>query len=136
MRCHRATIDDKGIKLRRSRRNCWALLGIAAATFSSLTIILAKTPVVPGATKHQSSTGPAALWEKTGGPPGIVTNVIFKANNIVYAGTETQGVYKSNDNGISWVPANIGIERASISDIIALGPNLLAAAKKTAAPFT
>jgi photosystem II stability/assembly factor-like uncharacterized protein len=70
-------------------------------------------------------------WEKTAGPPGIQTNVIFEANNIVYAGTETQGVYRSNDNGISWVAANTGIERASISDIIASGPNLLAAAKSS-----
>ncbi len=73
-------------------------------------------------------TGP---WEKTAGPPGIRTNVIFKANNIVYAGTETQGVYKSTDNGSNWVAANTGIERASINDIVASGPNLLAAAKSS-----
>jgi photosystem II stability/assembly factor-like uncharacterized protein len=72
-----------------------------------------------------------APWEKTAGPPGLRTNVIFKANNIVYAGTETQGVYKSTDNGSSWAAANAGIERASISDIIASGPNVLAAAKSS-----
>ena len=73
---------------------------------------------------------------KTAGPPGIQTNVIFEANNIVYAGTEMQGVYKSIDNGLSWAPANAGIERASISDIIASGSNLLAAAKAAAVPVT
>ena len=135
MKHHPAPVNDKATKLRRSRRNRRALLAIAAATLSSLTIILAKTPTVPGATRHQSATGPTAPWEKTGGPPGIVTNVIFKTNNIVYAGTETQGVYKSNDSGINWVPANIGIERASISDIIASGPNLLAAAKSSCSTY-
>jgi photosystem II stability/assembly factor-like uncharacterized protein len=46
-----------------------------------------------------------------------------------------QGVYKSTDNGSSWVPANAGIERASISDIIASGSNLLAAAKSSCAAY-
>src|SRR5262245_4926565 len=132
MKHHHAPIDDKAIKPRRSRRNRRALFSIAAATLSSLTIILARTPTVAsGAARHQPATGPTAPWEKTGGPPGITTNVIFKTNNIVYAGTEMQGVYKSTDNGSSWVPANTGIERASISDIIASGSNLLAAAKSS-----
>src|SRR5689334_24083878 len=72
-----------------------------------------------------------AAFEKTAGPPGLTVTVIFKTNNVVYAGTEMQGVYKSTDNGLSWVAANGGIERASISDIIASGPNLLAAAKSS-----
>src|SRR5215475_9696734 len=112
-----------------SHHNRWALVGIAAAILSSLTVILPKTPTVAGAARHQSGTGATAPWEKTAGPPGITTKIIFEANNVVYAGTEMQGVYKSTDNGSSWVPANTGIERASISDIIASGSNLLAAAK-------
>ena len=86
-------------------------------------------PAAAGAPQHKFRNGATAPWEKTAGPPGIQTNVIFEADNIVYAGTETQGVYRSTDNGSSWVPANAGIERASISDIIASGSNLLAAAK-------
>ena len=49
-----------------------------------------------------------APWEKTAGPPGLQVTVIYKANGIVYAGTPTQGVYKSTDDGISWVAANSG----------------------------
>ena len=98
---------------------------------ASFTLIVPKIPAAAGAPQHRFPNGATAPWEKTAGPPGIQTNVIFEANNIVYAGTETQGVYKSTDNGLSWVPANAGIERASISDIIASGPNLLAAAKSS-----
>src|SRR4030095_12637973 len=36
---------------------------------------------------------------------------------------------KSTDNGLNWVAANAGIERTSISDMIASGANLLAAVK-------
>jgi photosystem II stability/assembly factor-like uncharacterized protein len=68
-----------------------------------------------------------APWEKTAGPPGLTVKVIYKTNNIVYAGTDTQGIYKSTDNGLSWVAANAGIERTSINDMIVSGGNLLAA---------
>jgi len=67
------------------------------------------------------------LWEKTAGPPGIEVSVIYETNNIVYAGTKTQGIYKSTDNGLNWVAANAGIELTLIHDLIASGGNLLAA---------
>ena len=114
-----------------SRYNRWVLVGIATAMLASLTVIVPKIPAAAGTARHRFRDGATTPWEKTAGPPGIQTNVIFEANNIVYAGTETQGVYKSIDNGSHWVPANTGIERASISDIIVSGPNLLAAAKSS-----
>src|SRR5207247_16548 len=108
-------------------------LAIALAAVLAIVPILAlhKTPAATRAPLDKYGNGATAPWEKTGGPPGITTNVIFEANNIVYAGTETQGVYKSTDNGSNWVAANTGIERASINDIVASGPNLLAAAKSS-----
>ena len=105
------------------------VIALAAVVVTVLILALHKTPAAARAFENRSGNGASAPWEKTGGPPGLTTNVIFKANNIVYTGTETQGVYKSIDNGSHWVPANTGIERASISDIIVSGPNLLAAAK-------
>jgi photosystem II stability/assembly factor-like uncharacterized protein len=107
------------------------LSAMAAAIFATLTVVFPNIPAAAAPPQHTFPNGAKAPWEKTAGPPGIQTNVIFEANNIVYAGTETQGVYKSTDNGSSWIPANAGIERASISDIIASGPNLLAAAKSS-----
>jgi photosystem II stability/assembly factor-like uncharacterized protein len=68
-----------------------------------------------------------APWEKTAGPPGLEVNVIYKANSVVYAGTKTQGVYKSTDEGLNWTAANSGIELTMIHDLIASGGNLLAA---------
>ena len=81
--------------------NRWALVGIAAAMFVSLTIMDPKAPMVAEASRQQFGTGATSPWEKTAGPQGIQTNVIFEADIIVYAGTETQGVYKSTDNGLS-----------------------------------
>src|SRR6266536_1089293 len=76
-----------------------------------------------------------APFEKTAGPPGLTVTVIYKANNVVYAGTQTQGIYKSTDNGSNWVAANNGIDRARISDIIASGGNVLAAASSSCSIF-
>src|SRR5262245_8488971 len=142
MKTRRSTIADKATyiepdascvgsasKSGRSHHNCWALLGISVAIVVSVIAIVPKTPMIAGAPRYKSSNGAMAPWEKTDGPPGVTTNVIFKANNIVYAGTETQGVYKSTDNGSSWVAANAGIERTAISDMIFSGGNLLAAVK-------
>src|SRR5205807_958463 len=61
------------------------------------------------------------------GPPGLNVSVIYKANSVVYAGTDTQGIYKSTDDGLNWVAANNGIERTAVRDISASGPNVLAA---------
>src|SRR5262245_30004230 len=144
MKHHRLGTDDKALLFQavasqsKSGSSChsrWALLGIAAAILAGITVIAAKTPTLAGAGRPHSVSGAMSPWEKTAGPPGIQINVIFEANNVVYAGTQTQGVYKSTDNGSNWAPANTGIERASISDIIASGPNLLAAAKSECSTY-
>src|SRR5881397_3219448 len=72
-----------------------------------------------------------APWQKTAGPPGLKVNVIYKAGGVVYAGTDTQGVYRSTDNGVTWIVATNGIERTSINDMIASGGNLLAAVRNS-----
>ena len=148
MKNHRLAIDYKtrciepdsphvgsANKLGKSRHNRWLLAGIAAAMLVCLTLIVPKAPTVAGAPEYKSGHGATAPWEKTAGPSGLQVNVIYETNGVVYAGTETQGVYKSTDNGLSWIAANNGIERASISDMIFSGGNLLAAAKSTCHSF-
>ena len=115
------------IKRGRSQHRRLRGLTITAAILIVPILALHKIPAAADAPQHRFRNGATAPWEKTAGPTGIQTNVIFEANNIVYAGTETQGVYKSTDNGLNWVAANAGIERTSISDLIASGGNLLAA---------
>ena len=121
--------DASAIKRVSSQYRCLRRLAIAAAILIVPILALHKTPAAASAPRSKSGNGATAPWEKTAGPPGVTTNVIFKANNIVYAGTQTQGVYKSTDDGLNWVAANAGIERTAISDMIASGANLLAAVK-------
>lgn len=54
-----------------------------------------------------------AQWEQTNGPGGGFVLSLAKGESYVYAGTNN-GVFRSADNGESWVPANGGIARQSI----------------------
>src|ERR1043166_6859721 len=111
--------------------NRFGRLSLAAVILIIPILALNFAPAAADFTQRKLGDGAAAPWVKTAGPPGTAVNVIFKANNIVYAGTEAQGVYKSTDNGQSWTGANIGIDRASISDMTFSGNNLLVAAKSS-----
>jgi photosystem II stability/assembly factor-like uncharacterized protein len=123
---------SKPVRVQRGRLNVLALLsGILVA----VTVALHKPPAAAGAADLKSGNGAAAPWEKTSGPPGLNVTVIYKTNNIVYAGTDTQGIYKSTDDGLNWTAANDGIDRARISDIIASGGNVLAAASSSCSIF-
>src|SRR5215813_8068868 len=113
--------DASAIEDVSSQCRCLRNFAIAVAILIIPILALLKTPAAASASRHKSGNGAMAPWEKTAGPPGVTTNVIFEANNIVYAGTETQGVYKSTDNGLNWVAANAGIERTSINDMIVSG---------------
>jgi len=124
-----SSYDARAIKDLSWQRCCLRSFAIAVGILIIPILALYKTPAAASASRYKSGNGATAPWEKTAGPPGATTNVIFKTNNIVYAGTETQGVYRSADNGLSWVAANAGIERTSISDMTASGGNLLAAVK-------
>jgi photosystem II stability/assembly factor-like uncharacterized protein len=87
-----------------------------------------KTQATEGDLGPKVGTAGKAPWEKTAGPPGLDVKVIYETNNILYAGTVTQGVYKSTDNGLNWIAANSGIELIEVHDLIASGGNLLVAA--------
>ncbi len=58
-----------------------------------------------------------AQWNRTSGPEGISIESLAAINGKIYAGTATDGIYVSNDNGISWLAANTGIESQDITDI-------------------
>lgn len=56
------------------------------------------------------------FWDKTNGPYGCKVNAIaFTNSEVIYIGTEGQGIYISIDNGLSWskVEDNINIENVN-----------------------
>ena len=58
-----------------------------------------------------------AQWVRTNGPEGISIESLAAINGKIYAGTATDGIYVSNDNGLSWSTANAGIESQDITVI-------------------
>src|SRR5437868_14322103 len=79
-------------KVKSSHYRLLGRLALAAAIVTAAILALHKTPAAAGALEHMSGNGATAPWEKTGGPPGLTVNVIYKASNVVYAGTDTQGI--------------------------------------------
>src|SRR5689334_6562572 len=68
-----------------------------------------------------SSLQVSAQWTKTGGPPGMNVNVFYQKGSILYCGTSAKGVFKSNDNGVTWSAANGGIENSDVFSLVATG---------------
>lgn len=59
------------------------------------------------------------FWTKTGDlPAGAVNTVVVDPTaGTVYAGIEGEGVYKSNDNGDTWIAANTGLTNDLVMEI-------------------
>ncbi len=71
------------------------------------------------------STFSFAQWERTNGPEGISITSLANLHNVLYAGTRTDGVYASTDEGISWFALNNGIETKEITAITSINDTLL-----------
>ncbi len=59
-----------------------------------------------------------SLWTRTNGPEGVAVSCLTNINGTIYAGTEVNGVYISNDDGNNWIARNTGIENYGISSIV------------------
>src|ERR1051325_3528580 len=68
-----------------------------------------------------------AQWTRLPGPKGTDVTVLYSANGFLFAGTKSIGIYRTSNNGLSWSPANLGIENCQVNDIIASGSIILAA---------
>jgi photosystem II stability/assembly factor-like uncharacterized protein len=72
------------------------------------------------------STIATAQWERTNGPEGISIRSLANIDNVLYAGTKTDGIYASRNEGSTWFAVNNGIETKSISVITSINDTLLA----------
>ncbi len=55
-----------------------------------------------------------AQWTKTQGPPGINVNTFYTKDSILFAGTSSKGVFRSQDNGASWHAANTSLQNSTV----------------------
>jgi len=79
-----------------------------------------------------SGAASATDWVQTTGP-GVTGVRAFASNGgALYAGTDTRGVYRSEDVGLHWDPSNVGIEELPVTAVFASPSLLLAGAEWTA----
>ena len=72
------------------------------------------------------STQSVPQWERTTGPEGISTETIVTIGDTVYAGTATDGLFASTDDGNTWFTLNSGIETIDVNTIDTLNGYLFA----------
>src|SRR4030095_5666391 len=55
-----------------------------------------------------------AQWVQTCGPGSAGINILYKSGIYLYAGTVGKGVYRSSNDGATWVAANTGISNKAV----------------------
>ena len=69
--------------------------------------------------------GVEAQWVPTNGPYSNIVNCVFANGTVLYAGTNGNGVLRSMDNGVTWNPANKGLDGIGfVAAFAASGNNL------------
>jgi photosystem II stability/assembly factor-like uncharacterized protein len=75
-------------------------------------LLLAAMLIVPSSAFPQ--------WTRTNGPEGISMESLAYIDGTIYAGTATDGLYGSTDDGVNWLPLNSGIETEDVTAIVNL----------------
>jgi hypothetical protein len=76
--------------------------------------------VTSGANLLHRSTDGGATWEQTASaPPASINSLVADPHRpgLLWAGTVGQGIFRSADNGDTWVPDNEGIETLTVYDL-------------------
>src|SRR5215831_14755970 len=68
----------------------------------------------------------SAQWTQTSGPPGMNVKTFYQSGKTLYAGTESKGVFKSKDHGLTWSSSNKGLENTTVYSLISDGTFLYA----------
>src|SRR5690348_2933013 len=68
-----------------------------------------------------------AQWQQSNGPTGGRVQTLAGSGSTIYAGGPTAGVFRSTDDGLTWRPANKGLENATINSIVIVNGSIYAA---------
>lgn len=65
-------------------------------------------------------------WARTSGPEGGRVNALLSAEGFLFAGIEGGGVFRSENQGRSWTPANVGLSNNDVFSLATLNGDLFA----------
>jgi len=126
-RIYAVTYDD-GIYLTSDKGNTWTNLNVPANNFTCITISKSDDIYVgTWGDGMYGSTNQGATWNKFSLPATQINRIALGTDQTIYVATFADfAVYRSDDNGNSWIPINQGIEFDTIpfdSPSIAVGSN-------------
>ena len=62
-------------------------------------------------------TGLKSQWILTGNPDSFAITEIAVKDNFIFAGTQTSGVFRSDNNGANWIAVNSGLNSTYVTDL-------------------
>jgi uncharacterized protein (TIGR03437 family) len=65
-------------------------------------------------------------WTATSGPDGGTVNAFLVNGAVTLIGTEADGVFRSTNNGASWIPASTGLDNATVRALILFNSQIYA----------
>jgi hypothetical protein len=115
-----------GVYRSTNKGSSWSIsMGIGAAVLS---LVKKDTMLFAGTTSRLScSTDGGSTWDEPGlVVPGNVTTLVVKGSRL-FAGTGSNGVTRSADNGSTWLTINTGLGNNTINSLAVQDTNLFAA---------
>lgn len=85
--------------------------------------INANNKVFAGTVGLFSSTNNGNSWSRVGFPELVIESIAFNSTGHIFAGTSEQGIFRSTDDGTSWMPINNGLPPGSTILDILIKPN-------------
>jgi photosystem II stability/assembly factor-like uncharacterized protein len=118
---------ENGVYLSPDNGDTWSSLtnsGLPAGSPAALAISTTKAIIVSNGRVYRSLDN-GASWTSVL-PPGAVTTVLIKGNRI-FAGTNGNGLYLSDNNGDTWTAATNGLLDSHIATLVADNTNIYTA---------
>ncbi|MBL0176379.1 MAG: T9SS type A sorting domain-containing protein [Ignavibacteria bacterium] len=89
------------------------------STTGIVAVLILVSGMLPARAQH--------AWQRANGPFGGIVTCYASDSNDVYAGTDDGGVYRSSDNGVSWVFASSGINGSKVASLLVANGSVFAA---------
>jgi photosystem II stability/assembly factor-like uncharacterized protein len=112
---------NDGLRLVRSSDGARTFSDAGLGTFASIVLVTPTGILVVGGPERSlfRSLDDTATWQQVATPPARIQSLVVDPNDPrrLFAGTEHAGIFRSEDNGDTWIADNEGLEMQNIRDL-------------------
>jgi hypothetical protein len=111
---------NEGGRLVRSLDGARTFTDAGLGTFANIVLVSPTAILVVGSsTSLFRSLDDTSTWHQVATPPDRIQALVVDPNdpNVLFAGTQMMGVFRSADNGDTWIADNEGVETRNVYDL-------------------